>query len=290
MPGYIYYIILAIVGLVLAIFIVIKSKDYLKLIIFFFFSAVVADCGEVLVMIILNSYCYKPGLFADTYRENIFGHILPNSTLWPATAVFIAAYSLRKGWFIVISLIYMALDILFLHLGIYEHNWWRTWMTGAAIFLYCMIVQFCYKKLDDSRYAIIKFISFSFTLLAFTFLPLIPLLLTNRQFYSIGIYKDIYRESVVVSFTYHLIITSICTLLTAKFYKWYLYLAQCLIFILCECIFNAIGILRFANQWNIYGFIIVQVICIYIYNVLIRYYKKNTKISRRETVGNIQNK
>jgi hypothetical protein len=286
MPGYVYYIIVSIFGLALAILIISKSKDYLKLTIFFFFSAVVADFGEVLVMIVLKSYSYKPGLFANAYRENIFGHILPNSTLWPATAVLVAAYSLRKGWLIVISLIYMALDILFLHLGIYEHHWWRTWMTGVAIFLYCILAQFWYKKLDDPRYAILKFISFSFTLLVFTFLPLIPLLLTNRQFYSIGICKDNYRDSIIFSFTYHLIITPICTLLMLKFDKWYLILTQFLIFITCECIFKAIGILRFANGWNIYGFIIVLVICICICNVLIRYYNNNAKFNNMKFFGN----
>jgi len=145
MPGYLYYVILAVFGITLAVFVICKNKDHAKLLTFFLFAMIVADCGEVLVLILLNAYEYRPGLFADTFSENIFGHILPNSTLWPATAILVAAYSLRTRWILVITFIYMLLDILFVRLGIYAHHWWRLWMTGGAIFSYCILVRFWYQ-------------------------------------------------------------------------------------------------------------------------------------------------
>ncbi|MEM5771031.1 MAG: hypothetical protein AAGU32_22525, partial [Bacillota bacterium] len=53
---------------------------------------------EMIVLLFFDSYAYKPGVFTDYYAENIFGHIVPNATLWPATALLVGAYALRYRW------------------------------------------------------------------------------------------------------------------------------------------------------------------------------------------------
>jgi len=273
MPGYIYYTILSVFGIALAIFVIFKSKERMKLLLFFFFAAVLADCGEVLVLVLLNSYKYKPGLFTDPFCEDVFGHILPNSTLWPATAVLVASYSFRYWWIFVITFVYVLLDVLFVRLGIYEHYWWRTWMTGIAIFAYCILMRFWYKRLEDIRFVIFRFITFSFVLLAFTFLPFVPLLLTGKQFYVTGIFDNIYKDSVVFAFFYHLLITPICTVIICNSTRWYLKLTSLPIFIIGDWIFYLVGILRFSNGWSIYYYLMVEAISIILYIVLEKNYR-----------------
>lgn len=273
MPGYFYYAILAVIGTAGAVIVIRNNKEHAKLLTFFFFSMIAADCGEVLVLIFLNGYSYKPGLFGNSFREQIYGHILPNSTLWPATAILVASYALRIKWILVITFVYMLLDILFVRVGIYEHHWWKLWMTGAAIFTYCILMRFWYQKLEDRRFVFLRWITFDFTLFALTFVPFIPLLLTERQFYIIGIYEDIFKDSVVFAFLYHLVTAGICVLIICNVNKWYLKLAPVLVYIVCDSVFAALGVLQFKGGWNIYGLILVHILSMSLFVILEKHYR-----------------
>lgn len=91
---------------------------------------------EFIVLGLFNGYAYKTGIFTSPWAENILGHLILNSTLYPGTAILVAAYSLGYGWISLITVIYLLLEYLFLKLGIYEHHWWQYYMTAIAIFTY----------------------------------------------------------------------------------------------------------------------------------------------------------
>lgn len=276
MPNYFYFLILAVIGLAIAVFVVYKEKKYYKLITFFLFSAMVADLGEVLVLLILNGYSYKLSIFPDPVADNILAHLIMNNTLWPAVAVFIAAYSNRYRWIISISLIFISLDVLFVQLGVYQHNWWQSWMSGLAIFIYCIVLRFWYSKLEDNRF--LRFITFSCVFSILILLPSILLLLSGKEYYSIGISEDMYKDSVLFSLLYYSVISPLCVFFICQLKSGWKLIPFVLI-VLGDFILMTLGILIFINGWNFYYLILVRIISVLIFLQLENKYNYNPRLS-----------
>lgn len=265
MPGYFYYIAVSVMGLALAVFVICKNKNRVKLITFYLFSALFADCGEVLALLLLNAYSYKLDLFTNPWADNIWGHLLPNNTLWPAVAVFIAAYAPRFRWIISISVLFIMLDILFIQLGVYVHHWWQSWMSGVAVFLYCIIMRFWYSKLEDNKFKILRFFTFSSMFTIIMFLPTATLLLADKEFYRVGIYTNLYKDSITFSFLFDVTVSPLSITFLCILKKWYWKLVPFIIFIAGDLLFMSFGILNFLNGWNIFYLIIIRAICLLIF-------------------------
>lgn len=92
MPGIIWYVALGVIGLCSAAVMLCRSRDKGKLIFFYLLAIMAADTGEILAMMIFRSYAYIIGISSDYMVDNIVGHVIPNSTLWPATGILIFAY------------------------------------------------------------------------------------------------------------------------------------------------------------------------------------------------------
>lgn len=277
MAAYVYYLILAAIGLAVTVFVFHKEKNYYKLIVFFLFAAMFADCGEVVVLLIFNGYAYSLGIFSNFYAENILAHLIMNNTLWPAVAVFVAAYSPRFRSIITISIIFFALDILFIQLGVYQHNWWRSWMSGAAVFLFLIIMRFWYAKLEDEKFKIMRYLTYSFIFSLIMFMPTSILILTDKAFYHARIFADIYKDSVFFSFLFHSSIALLCTSFLCVLEKWYWKLIPFLLFLISDYLLMALGILNFAYGWNILYLVIIRTLSLIIFIWLEHKYSYNPK-------------
>lgn len=94
------YILLAIIGVGIVIFTVYMRKNIYKvstLMVFYLFAAGGTWIGEFIVLGLFNSYAYKTGLFTDPWAQNLLGHLILNTTLYPAVAIVMVAYSLGYG-------------------------------------------------------------------------------------------------------------------------------------------------------------------------------------------------
>jgi len=260
MPHFFYYLILAVVGLAIAVFVIYKKKEYYKLITFFLFSATLADLGEVLVLLILNGYSYKLGVFPDPLADSILTHLILNNTLWPAAAIFIAAYSPRLRWIFLTSFIFIFLDILYCQLGVYQHHWWQSWMSGLGIFIYCIVMRFWYSRLEDNNF--LRFITFSSVFTLFMLLPSVLLLLAEKEFYTVGIFANVYKDSILFSLFYDAVISPLCVLFICQLKRWFWKLVPFALIFLGDYLLMVLGILNFINGWNIYYLILVRTICV----------------------------
>jgi hypothetical protein len=265
MPHYFYYLILAAIGLAIAAFVFYKEKNRYKLLIFFLFSATIADSGEVLVLLILNAYSYHLGIFSDPAANSILAHLILNNTLWPAAAIFVAAYSPRLRWIISVSVIFVLLDILFVQLGLYQHVWWAYWMSGVAVFVYCIIMRFWYAKLDDHKFKILRFLTFSFVFSLVMFMPTSMLILTDQIFYNVGIFANIHKDSILFSFLLHSALGPLCTLLICVLKKWYWKLVPFILFISIDLLLVSFDILYIADSWHILYSAAIHIISLLIY-------------------------
>ena len=217
-----------------------------------------AFVGEMIVLLFLNSYTYKPGVFNDYYAENIFGHIVPNATLWPATALIVVAYSLPCRWIVLITIVFTLLDIIYVNLGIYQHNWWRTWMTSVAIFVYCLLMRAWFGQLKSKRSGILRYITFWFILLVIMKLPVSVLLLSGIQYTTIGWFENLYRDAGVFSVFYNAGLSFVGVFFICLLKKWYWKLVPFFIYFSFDYLLLDRGILLFNCGWNIYYLMLVR--------------------------------
>lgn len=113
MAGFYWYCFLAVVGIVITVLILYKKKNFYELISFFLSAMMAVFIVEMIVLLFLDGYSYKPGVFTDYYAENILGHIVPNATLWPAIALLAAAYPLRWYWIVLITAIFIKPPLMY---------------------------------------------------------------------------------------------------------------------------------------------------------------------------------
>ncbi|HML90180.1 MAG TPA: hypothetical protein PKA28_17200 [Methylomusa anaerophila] len=229
----------------------------------------------MIVLLLLDSYVYKPGVFKDYYAENIFGHIITNATLWPTTALLVVAYSLRWRWLVLITVIFTLLDILFVNLGIYQHNWWQTWMTSVAIFIYCLLMKIWFGQLQSRRRGILRYITFWFILLVILKLPESFLLLTGMQYAIVGWFENLYRDAGVFSVIYNAVLSFFCVFFICILGNWYWKLVPFFIYFSFDAILFDRGILFFNNGWNIYYLMLIHSVCLVLFTALENKYPYN---------------
>jgi hypothetical protein len=267
-----WYCALGAIGVGMTVFILYKKKNFYEYMAFFLLSMMVAFIGEMIVLLFLNSYSYKPGLFTDYYAENIFGHIVPNASLWPATALLVAAYRLRCRWIVCITVIFTLLDILFVHLGIYRHNWWETWMTSVAIFLYCLLMKTWFARLKGKPGGILRYITLWLILLVILKLPVSLLLLSGMQYTMAGWFDNMYRDAGVFSVFYNAALSFFCLFFIGVLKKWYWKLVPFLIYFSLDALLLDRGILFFNGGWTIYHLMLVRAACLSLFIALERKY------------------
>ena len=263
-----WYCALGIIGVGMTIFIIYKKKNFYEFISFFLFAMMIAFIGEMIVLLFFKSYSYKLGVYTDYYAENIFGHIVPNALLWPATALLVVAYSLRYRWIVLITVIFTLLDLLYVHLGIYQHNWWETWMTSVAVFIYCVLMKRWFVQLKSKRRGILRYIVFWFILLVTLKLPVTLLLLAGWQYTFVGWFENLYRDSGVFSVFYNAALSFFCVFFICVLKKWYWKLVPFFIYFSFDAILLNRGILLFNDGWNIYYLMLVRAVCLILFIAL----------------------
>lgn len=268
MPGYGWFVLLAVIGICLAAFILCKKRNVTVLVTIYLFAAMVSYNGEALVLGLFNSYSYKPGVLPDYWAENVLGHILPNSTLWPATALLVITFSLKYRWILLISACYMLVDLLFTSLGIYLHNWWNIWLTGVAIFTYCSLTRIWVSKLNGQRSGILWYITLAYVLWTIIYTPTVPLLLMGKQHLSVGLFGNMFLDSAMSTFIYHGILSFVSIVFLHVLKKWYWKMVPFLLFIIDDIILTKTAHLLFNGGWNIFYLMLLQAACLGLFIVL----------------------
>ncbi|MEH7095039.1 hypothetical protein [Neobacillus vireti] len=154
-----WYYLLVIIGAIMIIFIGFKKKKILDIFSFFVFVTAISWILELFILLMLNAYDYKPGLFEDPAAENIAGHLIANTALWSSTAILVMYLQLSVPWLCFISVSFMFIEELFLKVDAYEHNWWKTCMTGIGVFLFMWAMKKWYSKFYRNWYKLMRLIT-----------------------------------------------------------------------------------------------------------------------------------
>lgn len=135
-----------------------KSKERKKL-----FTLLMSNIGfaylfEYFVLNLFKAYTYKPKVIKNSYHDNIFGAILSQAIFVPFTAVFLT--SQKIGWWgkVIGGGYFTLVEFIFLRLGVYKHNWWKTVYTFMLIPIYFKLSDLWKHFLDNNK-VIVRFIS-----------------------------------------------------------------------------------------------------------------------------------
>jgi hypothetical protein len=255
MAGILWYYALAILGVGLGVFATYKKRKETRIstfIVFYLFATSITWLAEFVVLGLFNSYAYKPGVFKDMWAEDILGHLLTNSTLWPGTATLVSAYNLGYGWMVLLTGGYLVIEYLFMRLGIYEQHWWRFYMTAITVFLFFLISKYWFKIIHQRPYGLPRWITFYFIAFVLIHLPFPLLSIFEKEHYMVPIFKDLYRSSAIFSLLYQLIESFLLVYFVCVLKKWYWKLMPFIIAIGVESILTKLRITIFLNGWNLF--------------------------------------
>lgn len=255
---------LAVLGIGTAAFSIYKKRYLTELstwIVFYLFATSIAWLGEFTVLGFFNSYAYKPHVFSDPWAENLLGHLILNSTLYPGMAILVVAYSLGYKWIFLMSAGNMLIEYGFVKFGMYEQHWWKYYMTGAAVFLVLAILKTWFPIMNQKRHGFPRFITLYFVSLVIIHIPFPLLLLLDKQYYSMDLTENLYRSSIIFILSYHLIEAFI---LVAFLYlnTWYFKLLPFIISFAGQSVLVTRGILIFQDEWNLFYTILIYAIAI----------------------------
>jgi hypothetical protein len=80
--------------------------------------------------------------FNDVFVGNLFSQFSVS-----ATALLVVILDLKYYWYFIFGVIYGIIEELFIALGIYSHNWYRTWMTVVGFAILIWVVKKMYSKI-----------------------------------------------------------------------------------------------------------------------------------------------
>jgi hypothetical protein len=141
------FFILLIIHTALLIYTFCKNKNRKSLFILLLSNIGFAYFFEFFILNLFHSYEYKPNLFKKRYLDNILGAFLSQGVFVPFTSIFISSFGF--GWKIkaMFTIYFAIVERIFIKLGIFKNNWWRTIYTVFLIPLYFKISENWYKSL-----------------------------------------------------------------------------------------------------------------------------------------------
>lgn len=154
----IWYIALAVICVAMVTISLINSLERKKTMAFFFAVLGMTYFMEVFLLLIGNAYAYYPKIASDSFHESLIGNFFSQYSV-SASAVLLATLGLNIWWRIGFAIAYFLVDVLFVHLGIYSHNWYRSWYTLGGFFLYSWIVKKWHEKSFSHPSRMIYFIT-----------------------------------------------------------------------------------------------------------------------------------
>jgi hypothetical protein len=154
----VWYVALAVISIVMVSICLIKASERKKTMVFFFAVLGMTYFIEVFLMLVTDAYAYYPKIASDSFHESLIGNFFSQYSV-SASALLIAALGLNIWWQIGFTIVYYLIDVLFVRLGIYSHNWYQSWYTLAGFFFYSRIVISWYKKIFAQPSRFIYFIT-----------------------------------------------------------------------------------------------------------------------------------
>ncbi len=245
----VWYIALAVLCVAIVAFTLAKSKDRKKTLAFFFAVLGLTYLIEVFLLIVTDAYAYYPKIASDSFHESLIGNFFSQYSV-SASAVLIAVLGLNAFWQLGFSVAYFLVDVLFVRLQIYSHNWYQSWYTLIGFFVYSWIIKKWYGKMfsHPSKPMYIATLALASFSLGGNVIGTTLNFLEIRRF-ALGLYEQATKDHTATGVIYGLLITFVliplCRMKGRPFLKCLLLLAM----IVFDYILFRFGVIQAKAGW-----------------------------------------
>lgn len=205
------FIFLLLIHSVLLAFSFYRSNDRKRLFVLLFSNIGMAYLFEYIVLNVFRGYQYKAFFIKNKELNNILGAIFSQAIFVPFTALFIT--SMHWGWKAkcLFTLYFAAVETLFLRIGIYKQNWWRTIYTSIFLPIFFTLSDKWYEHLKR-RTPFVMFTSLFLISMA-TNVNMLFILAVNRKFkFGYGWFHS-WREHFLLAPLYSIVVSLVSNFL-----------------------------------------------------------------------------
>lgn len=137
----IWYILLGIITILVLVIVFTKTPNRKHgLSLYLTISGITFFAFEVTILMCLKAYIYFPKIFSNQHDDSVVGNLFSQTSV-SASALLIAVFNLNFRWQLIIAVIYGGIEELFILMGIYKQNWYRTWMTIIGLLIFFHIAK-----------------------------------------------------------------------------------------------------------------------------------------------------
>lgn len=239
-----------------------KNKNRKKLFVLLVSNMGFAYLFEYIVFNLFKAYKYKPRALQNKSLDNIFGAVLSQAIFIPFTAVYLTVS--KSGWSAKMfgSFYFSLVENLFLQLGLYKHNWWKTEYTLIFVPFYFKWSDLWNKHIVKNN-PIVQFISF-FLMIMVTETNLFLILATYHKFrFGIGRYHS-WTEHFILSPIYSISLSLFTAYSLRKRHKMG---AKLKVIIFAACLnkfFVRIKLLK--NNLHVINYFLIRIVMVFIYD------------------------
>lgn len=278
MPNLIWYICLAAVCLASTAWAIYVKREVYKvstLLVFFMLTASCTWIGEFIVLGLFDAYSYKTGVYDNVWAQNLLGHLILNTTLYPSTAIVMVAFSLRFGWIFCVAAFFSLLEFLFVKIHLYEQHWWNYYMTPIVVVIFLLLSKSWFNNIKNGCIGAIRILTFYFVAMLIIHSPAPILLLMGKQYYHLNFinrtFEDKYLSSIIIIFFYHLLEALFVVQLIRIKRKSYWWILPFIISISIQSMFAKLGILVLEDGWKLIYTLIIYEVCITLFILIENY-------------------
>lgn len=176
---------------------------------------------EMMILSVLKAYTYYPKLVPNSPPDDSIAGNLFSQFSVSATALLLASLKLKHYWYLVFALLYGLIEELFKALGVYEQNWYRTWMTVVFLTFFFWIVKHAYRICFTRLKGVLWYLAIFLGLLTLHQNTLVWVLrITGIQKFSEHLLPDKQHSLILLSSLYMLILGSLIILIYFAGIKW----------------------------------------------------------------------
>jgi hypothetical protein len=177
---------------------------------FAFFLSVVGSIYimEHIMVVYLDAYQYHPGISEDPALEDTFGNIFSQTSI-AAAAMVLAVFDLSLVWSVVFAAAYFLIEILFAHLGIYEHHWYRAWFTPVTLVPLFGLFRKWYRSASASRSCLMHYTDLFLSVGTASYhMVSVPFLLLGIQWMRIGLFPEAMNDHRAVTLPFGMLLVA----------------------------------------------------------------------------------
>jgi hypothetical protein len=272
----IWYVLLGILTAIELIYIFRKAKRRKFTLAFYITITGLALTIEVILFFIFSAYDYYPKIILTSfYNDELSGNLFSQSSV-AATATLIAVYNLKNRWILVLAGLYGIIETLFLALGVYSHNWYKTWITVFGLIVLFNIIKKLYIKTQDSPNRLLHYMNIFFSIITLDVITLIwGFMLSGYVNYNKSFGNNPLSSPYLIGNIYSALIS--ISLMAAYFLKLKLHLKAIVVFFLYSLTYIGykLNIIYFKNEVWFLIFSTTYIFCVYYSIVLMDHLYKS---------------